>query len=234
MVKAWKDYLVEWWIVIARPILFYTRLPEESWQEKSLTFFLYSAWLLAFVAALAIFAIQFVPIGATLVAGIVGWKFVIILPVLLTLAFAFFMITFLIVGGLLALLFGAAFLALAYILHYIYRLLGGHGHANRMLQDLLYSSAVIMFLALPALFGVMVRYGWLELSLFKVGFNIVFVFLTVYVYGLWAVAGRKVYGVAKWQAFLGALAPVALLLIFLFVFDKIGVAKLETWIAPLK
>lgn len=234
MFKALKDYFVEWWIVIARPILFYTKLKEESWQEKSLSFFLASSWLLAFVTALAIFAIQFVPIGSTLVAGIAGWKFIIILPVLLTLAFAFFMITFLIIGGLLTLLFGAAFLALAYVLHYIYKLLGGRGNANRMAQDILYSSAVILFFSLPALFGIMTRYGWLDLSLFKVGFNIVFVFLTVYVYGLWAVAGRKVYGVAKWQAFLGALVPAALMLIFLFIFDKIAIVKLETWIAPLK
>ena len=234
MVKAWQDYFVEWWIVIARPILFFTGLKEESWQEKGLTFFMYSTWLLALVASLAIFLIQFVPIGSTLVAGIAGWKFVIILPVLLTLAFAFFMITFLIVGGLLVLGFGAAFLALAYVLHYMYGLLGGRGHLNRMAQDLLYSSAVLLFLCLPALFGVMTRYGALELSLFKVGFNIVFVFLSVYVYGLWAVAGRKVYGVARWRAFLGALAPLALLLIFLFIFDKIAFVKLQTWIAPLK
>ncbi len=232
--KALTEYFAEWWVIIARPILFYTRLKEESWQEKSLTFFLYSAWLLAFIASLAIFVIQFVPIGSTLVAGIAGWKFIIILPVLLTLAFAFFMITFLIVGGLLVLGFGAAFLALAYVLHYIYKLLGGHGHVNRLVQDLLYSSAVLLFLGLPALFGIMTRYGWLDLSLFKVGFNIVFVFLTVYVYGLWAVAGRKVYSVAKWQAFLGALVPAGLLLIFLFIFDKIAIVKLETWIAPLK
>jgi hypothetical protein len=234
MFKALKEYFAEWWVIIARPILFYTRLKEESWKEKSLSFLIYSAWLLAFFAALAIFIIQFVPIGSTLVAGIVGWKFLIILPVLLTMAFAFFMITFLIVGGLLVLSLGAAFIALAYILHYMYMMLGGHGHLNRMAQSLLYSSAVVLFLCLPALFAIMTRYNLLELSLFKVGFNIVFVFLTVYVYGLWAVAGRKAYGVPKWQAFAGALVPAALLLIFLLIFDKMGVTKLESWIAPLK
>jgi hypothetical protein len=234
MLKTLKEYFVEWWIIIARPILFYTKLKEESWQEKSLTFFIYSSWLLALFASLAIFIIQFLPIGSTLVAGIVGWKFVIILPVLLTMAFAFFMITFLIVGGLLVLTFGAGFIALAFILHYIYKVLGGHGHVNRMIQSLLYSTAVVLFLCLPALLAIMTRYNLLERSLFKVGFNIVFVFLTVYVYGLWAVAGRKAYGIPRWKAFAGALVPVALMLIFLFIFDKIGVTKLESWIAPLK
>ena len=75
MFKALKEYFVEWWIIIARPILFYTSLKEESWQGKSLTFLIYSSWLLALFASLAIFAIQFVPIGSTLVAGIVGLKF---------------------------------------------------------------------------------------------------------------------------------------------------------------
>lgn len=234
MFNALKEYFVEWWVIIARPILFYTKLKEESWQEKSLTFLLYSSWVLAFFASLAIFIIQFVPIGSTLVAGIVGWKFIIILPVLLTLAFAFFMITFLIVGGLLVISFGAAFIALAFVLHYIYRMMGGRGQVNKMIQYMLYSSAVILFLCLPALFGIMTRYNLLELSLFKVGFNIVYVFMTVYVYGLWAVAGRKVYGVPRWKAFAGALAPVILMLIFGLIFDKIGITKLESWIAPLK
>jgi hypothetical protein len=159
---------------------------------------------------------------------------VIILPVLVTLGLAFFMITFLIVGGLLVMLFGAAFIALGYILHYVYKPFGGKGSLNRMVQSSLYSSAVILFLVLPALFGVMTRYGWLELSLFKVGFNIVYVFIAVYVYGLWAVAARKTYGVARWQAFAGALVPVFLMLIFGFIFDKIGIEKIESWIAPLK
>jgi len=234
MIKSLKAYFVEWWIIIARPILFYTRLKEESWREKSLTFLISSSWLLAFFVALAIFVIQFVPIGSTLVAGIVGWKFLIILPVLLTMAFAFFMITFLIVGGMLVVSFGVGFIALAFVLHYIYKLLGGHGHINRMVQSMLYSSAVVLFLCFAALFGIMTRYGFLELSLFKVGVNVAFVFLTVYVYGLWAVAGRKTYGVPRWKAFAGALVPVILMLIFLFIFDKIGVTKIESWIAPLK
>jgi hypothetical protein len=233
--KTLADYFGTWWAIIARPILFYTKLKEESWQEGSLTFFLITAWLLSFISALAIFIILWLPTGATLVTGISGYKFLFIVPVLLTQAFAIFMITFSILGGLLTLGFGAAFIALAYILHYVYGLLGGKKvKPNRMVQSLLYSSAVLLFFSAAALFAILTRYNLLELSLFKVGFNIVFVFLAVYVYGLWAVAGRKAYGLPKWKAFAGALVPVLLLLIFLFIFDKIGVKKLESWIAPLK
>ncbi|OGB90775.1 hypothetical protein A2625_07010 [candidate division WOR-1 bacterium RIFCSPHIGHO2_01_FULL_53_15] len=234
MIKALKEYFVEWWIIIARPILFYTKLKEESWKEQSLTFLLFSSWILAAAFSLAIFIVQYLPIGATLVTGIIGFKFLLITPVILTLAFAFYMITLLIVGGVLSILFGAAFYAIGFILHYIYLAFGGQGRLNRMIQSSFYSSAVVLFLALPAAFAVVTRYGWLELSLFAVGFNIVYVFIAVYVYGLWAVAGRKTYGVAKWRAFAGALVPVVLLLIFGFIFDKIGLRKLEAWIAPLK
>ena len=234
MIKALKEYFVEWWIIIARPILFYTKLKEESWKEQSLTFLLFSSWILAAAFSLAIFIVQYLPIGATLVTGIIGFKFLLITPVILTLSFAFYMITLLIVGGVLSILFGAAFYAIGFILHYIYLAFGGQGRLNRMIQSSFYSSAVVLFLALPAAFAVVTRYGWLELSLFAVGFNIVYVFIAVYVYGLWAVAGRKTYGVAKWRAFAGALVPVVLLLIFGFIFDKIGLRKLEAWIAPLK
>jgi lipopolysaccharide export LptBFGC system permease protein LptF len=78
------------------------------------------------------------------------------------------------------------------------------------------------------------RYGLLEMALFRVGFNLCFGLTVIFAYGLWAVSGRKVYGVTKGQAFIGALVPVFLLLIFGLVFDKIALGKLEAWIAPLK
>ncbi|MBN3032500.1 MAG: YIP1 family protein [Candidatus Saganbacteria bacterium] len=232
--RALKDYFSTWWVIIARPILFYARLKEENWREGSLTFFLITAWLLALIGALTVFFVLWLPTGSTLVAGISGLKFFLIVPVLLTQAFAMFLITFLILGGLLTVVFGAGLIMLAYMLHYVYELLGGRGSLNRLIQCFLYSGAVILFLAPAAGCAVLTRYNLLELSLFRVGFNIVYVFLAVYAYGLWAVAGRKTYGRSKWQAFAGALVPFLLVLIFGLIFDKLGVTKLELWIAPLK
>ena len=140
-------YFVEWWTIVARPIFFYAKLKEESWQEKSLTFLLLTAWIIAALITLAIFIIQYVPIGATLIEGISGWKFLIILPVLVTLALVFMAITFLILGGALVVGFGAAFYLIGLVLHYVYLLLGGKGHLNRMIQSSFYSSAVILVAA---------------------------------------------------------------------------------------
>lgn len=227
-------YFKTWWTIIARPIYFYTKLKEESWKEKSLTFLLQTSWILAAGIALSIFVIQYVPIGATLVDGVKGFKFIIILPVLITLALVFFGITLLILGGVLALALGAAFCAVGFVLHYTYLLMGGKGSLNRMVQSSLYSSAVALAGLFPALFAILTRYNLLDFSLFRVGYNLVYAMTILFVYGLWAVAGRKTYNVPKWKAFVGALVPVVLLLLFGFAFDKMALSKIETWIAPLK
>jgi len=227
-------YLTTWWTIMAQPIYFYTKLKEEEWKEKALTFLMISSWLLAAPITLAIFIIQYVPIGSTLIEGIAGWKFLIILPVLITLAFVFFMITFLILGGVMVIVLGVAFYIIGFALHYVYLLLGGKGDLNRMLQDSFYSSAVVLAGILPIMFAILTRYNMLDFSLFRVGYNLVYGLTLLFVYGLWAVAGRKVYGVPKWKAFAGALLPIIFLLIFGFAFDKIALSKLETWITPLK
>lgn len=232
--KMLKWYFETWWTIIARPIYFYTKLKEESWKEKSLTFLVITSWLLAAAMTLAIFLIQYLPIGSTLVEGIKGFKFLIVLPVLLTLALVFLGMTLLILGGVLVIGLGAAFYAVGFILHYTYVLLGGKGSLNRMLQNSLYSSAVALAGLFPSLFALLTRYNLLDLSLFRVGYNLVYGLVGLFVYGLWAVAGRKAYGVPKWKAFAGALVPVIILLIFGIAFDKIALSKLETWIAPLR
>ena len=234
MIRMLSDYFVEWWTIIARPIYFYTRLKDESWKEKSLTFLLISTWLLAAAVTLAVFIIQYVPIGSTLVEGITGTKLLIISPVLLTLALAFFMITLLILGGVMVMAFGAAFYAIGFLLHYTYRLLGGKGNFNRMVQSSFYSGAVILAGVFPAVFAVLAKYGLLDFSLFRVGYNLIYGLVLLFIYGLWAVAGKKAYNIPKWKAFTGAVVPVILLLILGFAFDKIALSKLETWIAPLK
>jgi len=232
--KMLKWYFETWWTIIARPIYFYTKLKEESWKEKSLTFLVITSWLLAAAMTLAIFLIQYLPIGSTLVEGIKGFKFLIVLPVLLTLALVFLGMTLLILGGVLVIGLGAAFYAVGFILHYTYILLGGKGSLNRMLQNSLYSSAVALAGLFPSLFALLTRYNLLDLSLFRVGYNLVYGLVGLFVYGLWAVAGRKAYGVPKWKALAGALVPVIILLIFGIAFDKIALSKLETWIAPLR
>lgn len=231
MQEQLKWYLHTWWTIIVRPIYFYTRLKGEDWREKALTFFLINSWILAMVATLVIFAIQYIPIGSTLVERVSGFKFILILPVFITLALVFFLITVLILAGVFAFAFFILFYGAGYLLHFVYQLLGGKGSLNRMLQCMFYSSAAMIFGVMILLLMILNAYAKLDFSLFRGGFNSIYFLILLYIYGLWAVAGRKTYGVVRWKAFLGAIFPVIILLIFGIVFDKIALPKLQTWIS---
>lgn len=225
-----RDYLEIWWTILVRPIYFYAKMKDDSWQGKSLSFFLVASWILAFAATIIVFVVQYIPVGSTLVEGISGFKFITILPVLLTLMFVFFSITLLISGGFFVFTFFILFYFVALMLHYIYMFLGGKGNLRHMVQSVLYSSAVLLFAILLLSLIILTKYAGLDFSLFRAGFNFFYFLILLYVYGLWAVAGRKTYGVSKWKAFAGALVPVLLLLIFGILFDKIALCKLQSWI----
>jgi hypothetical protein len=231
MRKQIEWFMGVWWAVIVRPIFFYTKLKEEEWKEKSLTFFLMNTWVLAFVATIVVYVTQYLPVGSTLVEGISGFRFILILPVLLTLIFVFFLITVLILEGVFAFSFFILFFLVGYLLHYSYLFLGGKGSLNRMLQSMFYSSAIMLFGAVVPLLVILTGYGKLDFALFRAGFGFIYLLVLIYVYGLWAVAGRKTYGVPKWKAFLGVIVPIIILLIFGVLFDKIALPKLEPWIS---
>lgn len=229
-----SNYFATWWTVMTRPIYFFVKLKEEDWKENALTFFLISCWLLSVILTVTIFITQYLSIGGTLIEGIGGWKFLLILPVLLTLALVFFLITLAIVGGVLIAGCGALFYALACCLHYVSLALAGKGSLNKMIQSAFYSSGVILAGILPAILVALTKFGWLDFELFRVGFDLAGFLTLLFVYGLWAVAVRRNYALLKSKAFLVALIPVVFLLIFGIVFDKMALPKLATWITPLK
>jgi len=224
------QYFKTWWTIIFQPIYFYAKLKEESWQDDSLTFLLSTSWILGFVATLIVFVIQYVPIGGTLVEGIAGFKFILILPVLFALAFVFFLITFLILGGAFTCAFFVLFYSTATTLNQIYSLLGGKGSLNRMIQSVFYSSAVSLVALLILFLMVLTRYAGMDFMLFRYGYNFLYFSMLLYIYGLLAVAGRLNYKISKAKSFLGAIAPIIVLLIFGLIFDKIALPKLQSWI----
>ncbi|OGC07898.1 hypothetical protein A3F86_03140 [candidate division WOR-1 bacterium RIFCSPLOWO2_12_FULL_45_9] len=170
------------------------------------------------------------PIGGTLVEGIAGFKFILILPVLFALAFVFFLITFLILGGAFTCAFFVLFYSTATTLNQIYSLLGGKGSLNRMIQSVFYSSAVSLVALLILFLMVLTRYAGMDFMLFRYGYNFLYFSMLLYIYGLLAVAGRLNYKISKAKSFLGAIAPIIVLLIFGLIFDKIALPKLQSWI----
>ena len=81
------------------------------------------------------------------------------------------------------------------------------------------------------LFMTLVKYMGIDFVLFRGAFDFIYLLMLVYWYGLWAIAGRKTYGVSKSKAFLGAIVPIIVLLLFGLIFDKIALPKLQPWIS---
>jgi hypothetical protein len=214
-----------------RPIYFYARLKEESWQKDATSFALITSWLIGFFTSVIIFILHYIPIGSTLVEKVAGYKLVIVMPVILMLALVFFLMTFMILSGLLVIGIFFAMLALGCFLHYVNIKMGGKGSLNRMLQDMLYSSAVLPMASLVMIFTFFTKYGGMDFSLFRAGYNFFYFLSLLYIYGLWAIAGRKVYGIPKWKAFAGAIVPLIVLLIFGLVFDKMMLPRLQSWVS---
>lgn len=225
-----SNYFKTWWTIMVRPIYFYTKLKEENWRAGALTFLLITAWLIAFFATVMIFITQYIDLGSPLVENIQGFSWLIILPVLLTLMLVFFLLTFLILGGVFVFSFFVIFYLVALALHYIYSLLGKKGSFNRMVQSSLYSSAVLLPLIIAFLLMILTKQAVLSFELFRVGYNFLYFLLVLYVYGIWAVAIRKNYQSSRLLAFVGALVPIFGLLIFGLIFDKIALSKISKFI----
>jgi hypothetical protein len=228
-VKA-QSYFKTWWQIMLRPIYFYTKLKPENWQEEPLDFMLITAWLMAFLSTIAVFCLQYIPIGSTLLEKVAPGKIIIIVPTMLVLAFVFFVITILILGG----AFTAALFCLAYfssyVLHYVYSRLGGKGRIERFIQCMLYSLAPVIIFTIIILLTVIIKYGNIDFTVFKAGYNFFYLLFVIYSYGLWAIAARKTYGLSKAKAFQGAMVLFLCLLILGIIFDKIALSKLQSWI----
>lgn len=211
------SYFNTWIKVIFRPILFYTFFPTEDWREEPLTFAAINSWVLSFFATLLVFINQYIPMGATLVEGIKGYKFLLILPVLAMLAFMFFSMTFFVIGG----VFLGSILVLYYILSFITfwinRIFSKENRIEDFISAFYYSSGVIIFGIFSILLGIFINIFSLDFSAFLIGYYLTYFFILLYSYGLFAVIIRKVGKVEKWQAFLIALAPT-IILFFVGVF----------------
>jgi hypothetical protein len=217
-------------MIMLRPIYFYAKLKVEDWKTNALSFLLMTSWLLAFAASIAVFFVQYLPIGATLLEKVAPHRTIFIVPVMIVLAAVFFLITLFIMAGFFVCALMVGFWLVAYLLHLVFSKLGGKGELNQMLQYIYYSSAAVLIAAAIFMLMVLVKYAGMDFTIFRFGYNTIYCLLVLYIYGLWAVAGRKVYGVSKAKAFTGALVPVIALLIFGFLFDKIALSHLQPWI----
>ena len=218
------------WDVILRPIYFYTVLPKGEWSDKPLTFAGMTAWILAAVMSIVIFFTQLWPIGATLFEKVSGWQYLIIFPVALLLAFMFFLITIMIVGGVLMALLLSLFYVLGVLIHVASHALGGRGDIFTAIKASFYSSAVLILGIFPILLIFLTKKGILDFTNFKIGYNMFYCFAVLYLYGIEAIISRKEYKVSKLKAFVAAILPVLLLIIIGLMISQLILPKMQPWL----
>ncbi|MBU0767425.1 hypothetical protein KKF55_06670 [Patescibacteria group bacterium] len=205
-------------------------MPEGEWIEEPVTFSGISAWILAFVTSLLIFFTQYVPIGKTLIEGISGLRFVWILPVLLLLAFMFFLMTFVICGGVFMAAFLCLFYALGYIEHFAARFMGGTGKLEDTIKGSLYCSGIIVLGCLALFLAPFVKKEVLTFGLFMVGYNIVYFCSVLYFYGLISIAAKKSENLPRHSALIVSLVPLLILMLIGILSNKLLIPAIKPFI----
>ena len=230
MIGSIKWYSKTWWTIMARPVLFYTLMPEGLAYGEALTFAGATSWILSFVLTLAIFAVKFIEIGLYLIEKLSLWERLLTSPVMLVFSFVFFAMTVLIVGGFaLAAIVGALYV-FGSILHFVLRLLGGKGSFSETIKASFYSGAVFLLAALPVCLAVLTKYKIITMWQLSAVENMVYYIACVYIYGLWSIAGKKVHDVPRWKAALAAALPFAILIFFGVLFHSKVFPKLDRFL----
>jgi len=222
-----RKYFEIWQNVIARPILFYTVMPKKNWKEDPLTFAAQSSWILSFALTVTIFITQYVPIGKYLVEGLSGIELLMVSPVVLTVAFVFFAMTYIILGGLVMGALLVLLLACASIEHVALKALGGKGDLKDMFSAFFYSGAVFVFGLVPSLLAILTKWHFLNFWQFTISENIIYYFSCLYIYGIWSIAGKKLHDVPRWKAFIAAALPVLILIGINIVLSSKILPKIE-------
>lgn len=207
---------------MGRPIFFYVKMPEGQWSEEPLTFAAASAWIFAFGVTITVFFTQYLPTGLTLLEGLTPLKLLIVSPVVLVIASVFFGMTVLVIGGIMMVLVLGILYGVGVLIHFTLRIMGGKGNFFEMIKGAFYSGAAFLFGLIPCIIAIFAKYKLISFWQFQMSENIVYYIACIYIYGLWAIAGKKIHDVPRWKAFVGALLPlIVLVLVQIFLNAKI-------------
>lgn len=226
-----KQHLRTCWQVISNPKGFFENIPKADWADKPLTFIGINALIFTFFSTLLIFLNQYIPMGSILIADIKGLKILIILPVLLVLAFCFFMLTFLMAAGCLLAVFLIIFYSTAGSIHLLLKSSGEKEKFFEFLKSTFYSSSVILFGIIPLLALYLVKNGLFTFSHFMIIYNIVYLISVLYLFRLLSFAAERIYASAKLKILMVALVPILIMIIAGAIFGLKVLPKLAPLIA---
>jgi hypothetical protein len=221
-----KVFIVKVIKLITNPAQFLQEIPNTQWNEDSLTFAMIVGWIMAFSLTFVVFVNSYLPTGLGLVDGIYGQKLLIVIPVLLIMGFAFFVMTVLILGGLLNLAVVGIFFGFAALLNFLLILLGGTGNLFDMARTSLYASGALLFGLINIFLMVLVKYGFVPVPAWIMGEKIVFMAASLYLFYAFIQMSKIVHKVNGIKAFLASTVPLIILVVFNLVFSAKILPKL--------
>jgi hypothetical protein len=122
------------------------------------------------------------------------------------------------------------FYALGYLLNLGGKLMGGKADLYQSIKASYYSSATSLLMILVAIMAIFSKRGLMDFTNFKIGYNIIYSFFVLYLYGIMAIASRKTHGVERWKAFVAALVPIVLLIVAGLAVNLVLINKIQNWV----
>ncbi len=204
------------------PSAFFSDTPQGTWKEDALTFASATSWAISFVIALAVFVIQYIPIGLYLVEDLTKVQMLQVSPVLIMLSLTFFVMTMLIVGGImLGVLLGLLYVFAA-VENFVLKLLGGTSDFSEVVKVSFYSGAAFLLSIVSLAFFILTKYRFIDMFQLTLIENVVY-YAGCICFGAMMVLGIEKKGnVPPWKAVLVVSLPV-LALVFLGVVFHIKV-----------
>lgn len=230
--KKFLSWLVSDWIkIMLRPIYFYTFVEKGAWTDRSLTFLVASSWAFSFILSIAVFLLAVAQMLYNLISGIQGIKLFIVLPVFSLLSLTFFFMIFLITGAIVAVASVAIFWVISQLINYICVRLGAESKIDQVIKAVCYSSAVFVILWIAPILAICSKYHCISYDNFVVGIELAIFIAIIYLWGLWSISIRRIFGFSKIKSVLISLIVVLLVLLLQVVATKFLIPKLEMWIA---
>jgi len=222
----YRDDLIK---ILFRPIFFFTHMEKGPLKDKPVTFLLLSCWIFSFLMSAFVFMATIYPMVSVLIEGISGPKLAVVIPLFAFFCFIFFIMILIMAGPVIIGLIFSFFSLLSLFLNYIAGKFGGTGDLKTMIKASFYSGAVLIPLSLMPLIAAATRYNLLSQQDLRVGLNLLFVAVIFYLWGLWSIAIRKIYGLSKQKALSASFIAVFLVLLLQMVAGSKIIAIIERW-----
>lgn len=202
------------------PVAYLSSEIRSNWKEEPLSFALITGWILSLALTTVVFTNSYLPTGLSLIDGIYGKKLLIVVPVLMVMGFVFYTMTLLIIGGLLNIMILLFVFILSCILNLILILLGGNSNIWDTFKALLYGAFPFLLALVNIFLMILVKYKLLSLGFWIASEKVIFFIMAIYLFYIFAAAGRTVHKVNSFKSYLAAALPFLIILAVNFIISE--------------